>query len=545
MAWLKSIKSKIMVFAIAATLIPSLGLGMLSFRQNEAQIGDNVTRELRALTSYASREIELWIDKRVHEVRVSSTSSAIIDGLSAVARPRASPAGKNPQALAHYLRSVQERLGAILEMTVVNAAGQVVASSAQTPTRVTLPNEWPLDSLTEGLVILPPRWDEQYATATLAIAVPVLSYDNLIMGALVAVLDLSTLQPHLKSATKSPSGEVLLLDPDGRILVSSQADGNKLMQLDLSVLQRLQAQPDESVVFKGMTHGEVIGMANVSAELPVTIVAERDRAEVYAAWVELRNMFLALVGTLLVGVAAVAFQMGRSIVNPLQGLIGAADRIAGGDLEVRLAATRNDELGHLTLVFNQMVDKLRHSRAEIMATNQAMQQQNEVLETLSVTDSLTGLYNRSKLDAILRDQLARFKRTQREFTLLMMDIDHFKTLNDSYGHITGDEILAAVGRILVQSIRSIDYAARYGGDEFIIILVETSTKAALKTAERIRSQVENMRYSTNGSTITVTLSIGIVQCQPDDTTPTAVFARADNALYQAKHDGRNRAHPAY
>jgi diguanylate cyclase (GGDEF)-like protein len=549
MAWLKSIKSKIMVFAILATLIPSLGLGLLSFRQNEAQIDDNVTRELRALTSYANREIELWIDKRIHEVYVSSTSSAVIDGLSAIVRPQAStranmPA-KHPPALAHYLRSVQEKLDTIRELTVVNAAGQVVASSRQAAATVILPDEWPPNSLTEGLVIVPPHWDQQYASATLSIAVPVLSYDNLIMGALVAVLDLRTLQPHLKSATKSPRGDVLLLDPEGRILVSSESDADKLMQLDKSLLRQLRAQPGESLVFRGMTHREVIGLADMSAELPLTIVAERDRAEVYGTWIALRNMFLALVGALVMVVAAVAFQMGRSIVGPLQRLIGAADRIAGGDLEVRLSATRNDELGHLTLVFNQMADRLRHGHAEIMAANQAMQQQNQVLETLSITDSLTGLYNRSKLDAILNDQLARFKRTRRAFTLLMMDIDHFKTLNDTYGHITGDEILAAVARILVQSIRSIDYAARYGGDEFIIILVETSSDLALKTAERIRSQVENMRYSSHDSTIAVTVSIGIVQCQSDDTTPTAVFARADSALYKAKHAGRNRAHCAY
>lgn len=534
-----------MVFAIIATLIPSLGLGLLSFRQNEAQISGNVTRELRTLTSDASREIELWIDRRAHEVRVSSTSNAVIDGLSVIVRPqaniRANTVTKNPQALAHYLRSVQEKLDTFRELTVVNANGQVVASSAATAAAVTLPDEWPPNSLTEGLVIVPPHWDEQYTTTTLSIAVPVLSYDNLIMGALVAVLDLRTLQPHLKSATKSPPGEVLLLDRSGRILVSSQTDAEKLKQLDASVLQRLQAQPSESLVFEGMTHREVIGLADVSEYLPVTIVAERDRAEVYSAWVELRDMFLALVGALVIVVAAVAFQMGRSIVGPLQRLIGAADRIAGGDLEVRLTATSNDELGHLTQVFNQMADRLRHSHAEIMATNQAMQQQNQVLETLSITDSLTGLYNRSKLDAILSDELARFKRTQREFTLLMMDIDYFKTLNDTYGHITGDEILTAVARILVQSIRSIDYAARYGGDEFIIILVETSTDQALKTAERIRSQVENMRYSANDSIISLTVSIGVVQCQSGDTTPTAVFARADSALYGAKHAGRNRA----
>lgn len=548
MSLLKSIKSKIVVFAILATLIPSLGLGLLSFRQNEAQISETVTRELRTLASDADREIELWLDKRIHEVRVSSTSNAVIDGLSAIARPaansRANTGGGDIQALGHYLRSVKEKLDTLQELTVVNSEGQVVASSAPAPVAVRLPREWPQSALAEGLVVVPPHWDEQYDTATLSVAIPVLSYDNMLLGAFVAVLDLNSLQSHLKSTAKSPPGDVLLLDPDGKVLASSYQGDNQLISLEPSVLGQLKAHPGESQVFKGMTNGEVIGLVDMAAELPVTILAERNRAEVYDTWVKLRNMFLALVSALAVIVATVAFQMGRSIVQPLQKLIAAADRIADGDLEVRLAATRNDELGHLTRVFNEMADRLRQNHAEIMAANQAMQQQNRVLETLSITDSLTGLYNRSKLDAILSDQLARFRRTQREFTLLMMDIDHFKTLNDTYGHLTGDEVLAAVAQILVQSIRSIDYAARYGGDEFIIILVETSAEQALKTAERICDQVEGMVYNIDGSSIAVTVSIGIVQCQPEDQTPTAVFARADRALYEAKHAGRNRAHCA-
>jgi diguanylate cyclase (GGDEF)-like protein len=546
MALLKSIKSKIVVFAILATLIPSLGLGLLSFRQNETQIAETVTRELRTLTGDADREIELWLDKRVHEVRVSSTSNAVIDGLSAIVRsganPKANASSRNPQALAHYLRSVKEKLDTIQELTAVDSEGKVIASSARTPVAVALPNEWPQSALSEGLVIVPPHWDEQYSAATLSIAIPVLSYDNMLLGALVAVLDLRSLQPHLRSTTKSPPGDVLLLDPEGKVLASSYEDSRQLISLDPPVLNQLRLQPGESLVFQGMAHREVIGLAGMSAELPITILAERDHAEVYGKWVKLRNMFLALVSALAVMVAAVAFQMGRSIVLPLQKLIAAADRIADGDLEVRLAATRSDELGHLTLVFNQMADRLRQSHAEIMAANQAMQQQNRVLETLSITDSLTGLYNRSKLDAILSDQFARFRRTQREFTLLMMDIDHFKTLNDTYGHITGDEVLAAVAQILVQSIRSIDYAARYGGDEFIIILVETSAEQAMKTAERICAQVEGMVYKADSSSIAVTVSIGIVQCLPEDQTPTAIFARADRALYEAKRAGRNRAH---
>ncbi|SEN77314.1 diguanylate cyclase (GGDEF) domain-containing protein [Nitrosospira multiformis] len=538
---LKSIKSKLVVFATIATLIPSLGLGLLTFRQSEAQINANVTRELRALTDYAGREIEFWLDKRAHEAHVAAASGAVIEALSASYQRRADMSAKYPGALARYLQSVQGKLDAIMELTVMNASGKIIASSAEKPAGATLPDEWPQNSVTEGLVIAPPHWNEQYSTATLSVAVPVLSYDNVLMGALVAVLDLRNLQPHLKSSSTSPPGEVFLLDPNGRVLIGT-LPGETIVQLDASSLRDLLARPGESLFFEGLTRREVIGLADVSREFPLTILAERDRAAVYGDWIELRNMLLILVGTLVLIVAAAAFQMGRSIVVPLQRLMRAADRIADGDLEVRLSATRNDEIGHLTKVFDQMADRLRRNHAEIMAAHEAMQQQNRMLEKLSITDSLTGLYNRNKLDAILADQLARFRRTQRPFALLMLDIDHFKTLNDTYGHITGDKILAKVAQILLQSIRSIDYAARYGGDEFVIILVETYIDQVVKTAERIRAHVENLTYPAGKSMISITVSIGAVECRPDDSTTTAVFSRADNALYEAKRAGRNRAY---
>ena len=534
-----------MVFAMLATLIPSLGLGLLSFRQNEMQTSENLTRQLHALTGYASREIGLWRDRRVYEVHVTATSSAVIDTLAQITRRGTRSPVKDPRALAHYLNSVTQKLDTILELTVVDAVGQTVASSARNTVAVALPTNWPVNAATEGVVVLTPRWDERYDTASIAIAVPVLSYDNLIMGAVIAVLDIGALQPHLKSPTKSPPGEVLLLDSSGRILVSSQGRAASPLRLDATLLQPLIEQPGESRIFRGATHREVVGLADVSTDLGVTILAERSLAEIHSAWSELRDMFLALVGSLILIVAAVAFKMGSSIVLPLQRLIRAADRIAEGDLDVRLTATRNDELGHLTRVFNQMADRLRRSHAEIMAANEATQKQNQMLETLSVTDSLTGLYNRSKLDAILNDQLARYKRSQRPFSLLMLDIDHFKTLNDTYGHVAGDAILAAVAQILLQSVRSIDYAARYGGDEFIIILVETPADLARKTAERIRLQVEKMRYRVDRSDILLTVSIGIVECQLQDDTLTAVLTRVDNALYEAKRTGRNRAYCAH
>jgi len=142
MVLLKSIKSKFL-FSPSWPRLSRRWLGLLSFRQNEAQISDNVTHELRALASQASRELELWINKHIHTVRALSTSNAVIDGLSATAHPFAGKPNNTPQALTHYLRFGAVKLDTILELTVVGAAGQIVASSAAAPSTVTLPQSWP------------------------------------------------------------------------------------------------------------------------------------------------------------------------------------------------------------------------------------------------------------------------------------------------------------------------------------------------------------------------------------------------------------------
>ena len=187
-----------------------------------------------------------------------------------------------------------------------------------------------------------------------------------------------------------------------------------------------------------------------------------------------------------------------------------------------------------------MTDRLRRSHAEVQAANQALQEQNQLLETLAVTDGLTGLYNRKKLDDILADQFARFRRNHRPFAVLMLDLDNFKSINDNYGHVAGDEVLANVAAILKQSVRTVDYVARYGGEEFVVVLVETALDAALDIAERIRAEVKIPRFSASNKLISVTVSLGVTHSRESDDDPEEVLARADHALYEAKRAGRNQ-----
>ncbi|CAE6501876.1 GGDEF domain-containing protein [Nitrosomonas nitrosa] len=545
---MKSIKNKIITFSVIATLIPSLALGLLSFRQNEELVSHNVTRELRALARNVSRELDLWVNENDQAIRAISVSSLIINSLSAMQHyTAANDAEKTEQVLAHFLRSVQAKLGSILELTVADATGRVIASSVSDPDIGDLSKDWlqrlQQDNwLMEGVWASSLHWNAQYQTAIFNIIVPILSYDDAFIGTIIATLNLGAFRDSMDDTLNPTPGEVVLLSQTGHVLLSSTTDIPPSMAIDEAVLQKLKAKPGELMSFTGLTQPKVIGLFDVPKMLPVTVLVERDYNEIYAAWIRLRNFFLGFVSVLIIIVAAVALYIGRSIVIPLESLIGATRHIVDGDLNVRVDVKQSDEVGQLANMFNLMTDKLQQNHEEIMAANAAMRQQNQMLEALSVTDSMTGLLNRSKLDAVLTDELARFGRNKRPFSVLMIDVDHFKTLNDNLGHIVGDEILIAVAKVLANSIRSVDFAARYGGDEFVVILTETTADAAIKTAERIRMQVAEVGNKLKEHKIVITLSIGISHSLLEDKSPTLLLARVDNALYEAKKAGRDRIH---
>ena len=543
---MKSIKSKIIVFSILATLIPSLGLGILSFKQNEVMISENVTRELRAMANHASRELDLWTKDQIYIARELSTSKILIEGLSLTNQPQKNKFLIQQKILEHYLKSVHKKLETVLELTVINTEGEVIASNIESPAPAPLPQNWPESASIQGNVIIPPHWNALYTTATFSISVPILSVDDFILGALIVTFDLRNIQSSLKDSEKSPPGDVLLLDKNGNIMLASNSvmpDTDSPVSLDLKALKKLQDNPGEFEIFEEeLHHQKVIGLAYTSETPPITIIASRNYESIYAAWTEQRNLFIGLISAILLIVTTIAFRMGHAIVVPLQRLIYATEKIVKGDLDVELTTTQHNEMGQLTLMFNQMTDKLRQNQAEINAASTAMQLKNQLLETLSITDSLTGLYNRNKLNLIINDQLARYARNKRPFAILMIDVDYFKTLNDSLGHVAGDEILTAVANKIIHCIRSVDFAARYGGDEFILILTETTVEEAMKTAERIRAHVASIYCTAINETVNVTLSIGIIQSEPEDTSLTILLSRVDSALYEAKHAGRNQAY---
>lgn len=186
------------------------------------------------------------------------------------------------------------------------------------------------------------------------------------------------------------------------------------------------------------------------------------------------------------------------------------------------------------------------TQLRIKDLNDALRRANERLKELVDIDDLTGLFNMRSLYKKLDFELDRGRRYGRGVCVLMMDLDHFKTVNDSNDHLFGSFVLTQVGKIIRETMRKVDFAARYGGDEFLVVLTEITPEGAQIFAERLRSRIEQKTFTSGDYSINLTASIGISVVNPKTTEIDGkeLVRSADRALYQAKEKGRNRVETA-
>jgi len=170
-------------------------------------------------------------------------------------------------------------------------------------------------------------------------------------------------------------------------------------------------------------------------------------------------------------------------------------------------------------------------------------QYHESIFQMTIIDGLTGVCNRKQLDQLLSADILHAERHRRPLSVMMMDIDHFKRINDTHGHLAGDTVLRSLASLLQKRLRSHDRLGRYGGEEFCLILPETSLTSAQQLAEELRAMIEHSEFSADEQIIRVTLSIGVAAYH-SGMSMTAMYQRADEQLYAAKHGGRNQVRSA-
>lgn len=541
---LNSIKTKIIVFALLATIIPSVSMGWLSYVQNRKFLSEKIKQELRVVTAQASRELDLWLKGRLYDVRVFSSSYVVLENLDKIVGQGGAHI-ENVAALRRlkdYLRSVREKIVDYQELMLLDLEGKIVATSSKQATSVKLPEKWLPRAQANKHTIGKPYWDETLQAGVVVITQPIRTANERLLGLLTAKINFRTISKTLKNYAQGEIGELYLITEEGTLLVSSRPISAKFLETKLvgSTTRKLFFEEGDPQRYYGHLGEPVVGALKRMSELDWGVVAEKERAKAYAQIVRLRNVTLVLVVGLLLFIGLGAYLLGLTLVRPLDRLTEGASKVAAGDLEVDLPVLSRSEVGYLTEVFNDMVARLRQGREELAAINKTLRKKNKELHELSITDSLTGLYNRKHLMETLDKEVARSKRHKHDFVVLVIDIDDFKEYNDTYGHLAGDEVLSRLATVLEESVRSCDYVARYGGEEFILVLPEIGPEDGVKAAERIRKKVVKENFAGDGETIQVTVSVGVASYPKDGDDPQSIIRHADTALYKAKESGRNR-----
>lgn len=217
-----------------------------------------------------------------------------------------------------------------------------------------------------------------------------------------------------------------------------------------------------------------------------------------------------------------------------------------GDLRLhgQLEDLQQSLLGQITAVLqsNQRLED------DLVCTRYQMQEQAQELDRTrkeARVDALSGVANRKAFDEALQFHLSGFKRQREPFALVLADVDHFKWINDTHGHQAGDRVVTHIGNVLRECVRPTDHVARYGGDEFAILLAGVKGDVAINLAERIRQVIErkNIHLGNSAEKVAVTFSMGLSTVRDGDTAD-AMLARADEALYKSKHSGRNQLNAA-
>jgi diguanylate cyclase (GGDEF)-like protein len=537
----RSIRYRILLFSVLVTLVPTFGMGWYFYDMTYMATVDKTEQKMIDAANSVEREINLWFKERDHDLRVLSNSSVVSENLTkylATAGQHDSKNGTQPSShikkIVTYLTLVKNQYNDYRRLFVLDNEGQLVAAGSDLPEddrSLTLPSDWKGQIETLKLFLGEVYFRENEISPMMLIGIPVLSEEH---GASIGVFVveirlwglLSLLKPGLLDG-RPDSTAIRLANKEGLPILSTNSQGNQTGRAPLSAQEMSLISTPHILRNYINTNGKrTVGIWVSFKNLPWGLVIQQSYYDVFAEVIHSRDRIIltAVLFTLIIGLSASA--VARQILIPLEALTQGVLRVANGELDISLDIKRNDELGIVTGMFNTMVKQLKQSQQE--------------LKQLATTDALTKLVNRKQVMTSLMRHVEYYRRYSTEFSILMIDIDHFKDINDTHGHLAGDAVLFQMARIFLEELRTIDVAGRYGGEEFLIILGQTDLRKAMSTAERIRQAVELYSFVCEDIPLHITISIGVSGTIYKNDTDSSLISRADKALYQAKASGRNR-----
>jgi diguanylate cyclase (GGDEF)-like protein len=285
-----------------------------------------------------------------------------------------------------------------------------------------------------------------------------------------------------------------------------------------------------------------------SAQLAWKIVVRQPVEKALAAALELRTTILWMGSLAVILMLSVTYRLASQMSRPIEQLARVANLIQAGNERAKFDISSNlQEVKSLSASLQAMTSNLLSRRQALSDINSkleekvhertaALEEANLQLQRLSRRDGLTGLQNRRAAEEALQHEFLVLKRSGTRFSVLILDVDHFKQVNDKFGHLVGDAVLIDIAKLIQATVRQTDLAARFGGEEFLVLLPDT-IESAIQVAEKIRLAIENQTFPDVGR---VTVSIGVSAARRADDSRDEVVHRADMALYEAKRAGRNQ-----
>ena len=333
------------------------------------------------------------------------------------------------------------------------------------------------------------------------------------------------------------------LSPEAHVQADRIAAGwDAYMALDMRLRNMIAANQDASAIFAfyaGDMRRAYADWRDVLVQL-IDLQAREGERNFRAgdmAYRSARGWIYGAIGLAILLATAAGLFMIVSIGRPVRGLTGLMNRLATGDMSITVEGTeRRDEIGDMA----QAVQVFKDGLAE-------RDRLHAELERRARIDPLTGILNRRAFRELLEREVARARRHGRELSLAMIDVDHFKSINDALGHGTGDRFLVAITEAVSAALRSEDLFGRYGGEEFVVAFAETDLAGAIQAAERLRVAIAGIRLEHEGRMYGITASLGVASFGDlrgeSGETIDSVINTADQALYNAKAAGRNRVLP--
>lgn len=544
----RSLPARISFLVFGATLITSLLVTHISVNSADAFLRGKIEQNFPTILESAGRRLDLWYDQRLLELGVFSNSGILTENVPLLSLDQRSKRSQRARD------EVEQYLGYVLDSFPQYDALFVLGPNSQRLLWVgsdfSLPDELLRGALSSATEPRLSRSVEAGTEVVQLVSTQLRGPGSKPSGTLHAVMLMDAVAQVLDADEVGEFGEVFLLDESRQYLVASP----ERLKTGTWTAPDLGTAGAASVLEYADHSGErVVGAARPVERFGWILAVEEPYNDAFAPVVSGFRRLLGINLGIVLLFALGAFRVARSIAEPIEALSESARRISEGEKAVEIEGSdRRDELGILTRTFKEMTSRLENntrelesSQAETQAAvermrgqNAELQRMNEILEQLSITDGLTKLHNHRYFQEHLSKEAKRAGRSGVSLSLILIDIDHFKMWNDRLGHSGGDDILRRIAEIMQQLTRGTDLLARYGGEEFALLLPATEIEGAVRLAEKIRSSIAETEFfiepPSERQPVTVSIGVSVFNGNQRE-----FFDEADEALYRAKHSGRD------